>query len=78
MQVKALILIFISLLTTVSTPALAYIGPGAGAGTIAVVFGVIISIILALISIIWYPIKRLIKGKKTSNQQDKNVESERE
>ena len=47
-------------------PAYAYIGPGVGAGTVAVVFGVIASIILAFVAIIWYPFKRLFRGRKAS------------
>ncbi len=46
-------------------PAYAYIGPGMGAGAIAVVFGVIASILLAFVAILWYPVKRLFKGRKT-------------
>jgi hypothetical protein len=46
------------------TPAHAYIGPGIGAGTIAIVLGILSSIFLAFAGIIWYPIKRLIKGRK--------------
>lgn len=42
----------------------AYIGPGAGAGTIAIVMGILSSIFLAFVGILWYPIKRLLKGKK--------------
>jgi len=48
------------------TPAQAYIGPGVGAGTIAIVLGILSSIFLAFVGIIWYPIKRLIKGRKVS------------
>ena len=48
-----------------ATPAYAYIGPGVGVGAIAVVFGVIASIFLAFVAIIWYPVKRLFKGRKT-------------
>jgi len=48
-----------------ATPAYAYIGPGVGVGAIAVVFGVIASIFLAFVAIIWYPLKRLFKGRKT-------------
>lgn len=44
--------------------ALAYIGPGVGAGALGAVIGVIGSVFLALFAIIWYPVKRLIKGKK--------------
>ena len=44
----------------------AYIGPGAGAGTIAIVLGILSSIFLAFVGILWYPIKRLIKAWKAS------------
>lgn len=49
-------------------PAQAYIGPGAGAGAVAVVLGVIASIFLALVAIVWYPLKRLIKRLKSSSK----------
>ncbi len=42
----------------------AYIVPGAGAGTIAVVLGVFASIFMALIAILWYPLKRLFRKRK--------------
>jgi hypothetical protein len=44
----------------------AYIGPGAGAGMIAIVLGILSSIFLAFVGILWYPIKRLIKAWKAS------------
>lgn len=44
----------------------AYIGPGAGAGTLAIVLGILSSIFLAFVGILWYPIKRLIKAWKGS------------
>ena len=59
--------LYLALLTvTLALPAQAYIGPGAGAGTIAVVFGVIVSIFLAFVAILWYPLKRLLKRRKAS------------
>jgi hypothetical protein len=48
-----------------STAAHAYIGPGAGAGAVAVVLGILGSIVLGLIGVVWYPIKRLIKKRKS-------------
>ena len=48
------------------TPAQAYIGPGVGAGTIAIVLGILSAIFFAFVGIIWYPIKRLFKGRKVS------------
>lgn len=48
-------------------PALAYIGPGVGAGAIGAVLGVIGSIFLGLFAILWYPIKRMMKRRKKDN-----------
>lgn len=50
-------------------PAQAYIGPGAGAGTIAVVLGILASIVMAFLAILWYPVKRLINRRKLARQQ---------
>jgi hypothetical protein len=41
----------------------AYIGPGLGAGAIAVVLGIIGAIIMAFIAILWYPLKRLLRKR---------------
>jgi O-antigen/teichoic acid export membrane protein len=49
------------LLVLFAMPASAYVGPGLGAGTVAVVLGVIASVFLALVGILWYPFKRLFK-----------------
>lgn len=46
------------------TAALAYIGPGVGAGAIAAVVGVIGSVLLAIVAVIYYPIKRMLKRRK--------------
>jgi hypothetical protein len=53
------------------TPAHAYIGPGVGAGAIAIVLGILSAIFLAFVGIIWYPIKRLIKKRKLSRDASK-------
>ena len=58
-----------------SAPAQAYIGPGAGAGVIAVVFGVIGSIFLAFVAILWYPIKRLLKRGKSGRKPATNSQT---
>ncbi len=44
-----------------ATPAHAYLGPGMGAGTLAVVFGIFASIFLGLFAVIWYPLKRRLR-----------------
>lgn len=60
-------------LSMVPMMAQAYIGPGVGAGAIGAVIGVIGSIFLAIFAVLWYPIKRMLKGKKKSPQADKTA-----
>ena len=43
------------------TLASAYIGPGLGLGTIATVLGVVLGLLMLVIGVIWYPVKRLIR-----------------
>ena len=50
----------------------AYIGPGLGAGTIAVVLGFIGSIFLALLAVFYYPIKRMLKKRTKSSENERN------
>jgi hypothetical protein len=64
-------LIFIALLL-IQLPAHAYIGPGLGAGVIGVILGILGSILLALMAIFWYPVKRMLKRKRKSGEQDPN------
>ena len=52
-----------------ATPVEAYIGPGAGAGTIAVVLGILASIAMAFLAIFWYPVKRLLRRKRDARQR---------
>ncbi|OSZ68149.1 hypothetical protein CAP40_06010 [Sphingomonas sp. IBVSS2] len=57
------ILRFLSFAFALSAPlaAQAYTGPGLGLGAIGVAFGLIGSILLAIVSVVWYPIKRLVR-----------------
>ena len=61
-------LVVIAFLLPIS--ASAYIGPGMGAGAIATVVGILMSIFLALFAILWYPLKRLLKKKKKLKDND--------
>ena len=54
----------IIVLLSISSPVVAYIGPGMGGGVIAVVLGVIGAVLLALFGILYYPIKRMLKNRK--------------
>ena len=58
----SLIFMLVFLIPTIS---FAYVGPGLGAGTIGVILGAIAAVFLALFAVIWYPIKRLIKKKRS-------------
>ena len=50
-------------------PAHAYVGPGLGLGALGVILGIFTSIFLAIIGIVWYPIKRLIRKFRKKKQQ---------
>jgi hypothetical protein len=50
----------------------AYIGPGLGAGTIGVIIGILVSVLLAIFAIFWYPIKRLFKKNKKTDIDSAN------
>lgn len=59
-------IVFLLPLAFLPLTAQAYIGPGVGTGTLAVVLGILSSIFFAFVGIVWYPIKRLIKGRKAT------------
>ena len=54
----------------------AYIGPGAGLGAIAVTIALVIGILLLILGVVWFPLKRFLKSrskqKDTSSQSDTN------
>ena len=51
-----------------SIPFFSYIGPGMGGGIIAAIFGIIAAFFLGLWGILYYPIKRAIKNKKSKKK----------
>ena len=53
-----------------SPVAVAYIGPGMGLGTLAVVFGVIASVLLAIVAMVWYPLKKLFRRVRSRPAED--------
>ena len=54
----------------IPTSAYAYIGPGLGAGAIAAIIGIFGAILLTVISIVYFPIKRLLKHKRKKKIDD--------
>lgn len=69
MSMNRLTLLAAAALAAVASPAHAYIGPGAGAGTIAVVLGILASIVMAFLAILWYPLKRLLRRRKATRTE---------
>lgn len=65
-------LVSLGLMLLASLNAYAYVGPGLGAGTIGVILGILVSILLAIFAIFWYPIKRLFKKKKKTDVESAN------
>ena len=52
-----------------ATPFFSYIGPGMGGGVIAAIFGFMAAFFLGLWGILYYPIKRALKNKKSKNKK---------
>ncbi len=50
----------------------AYVGPGIGVGVIGAIIGIFAAIFLSIAGLVWFPIKRAMKGK------NKNKEAEEE
>ena len=53
------------MLLAASSPAMAYIGPGAGLGAIALTVGLVLGVALLLVGFLWYPLKRMMRKTKT-------------
>ncbi len=52
------------LLAAAATPALAYVGPGAGLGVIGTLVAVVGAVLLMIVGFVWYPVKRMMKKRK--------------
>jgi len=52
-----------ALLIPYPTVGLTYVGPGLGVGTLALILGLLGSVVLALFAIFWYPFKRIFKRR---------------
>lgn len=66
--------IFISTFLIYIGNAAAYVGPGLGLGAIGAFIGVVVAVLLAMIGLFWYPLKRLIRNIRSkstrSNESD--------
>lgn len=61
---KELLIIFIIIFCIVEN-GYAYVGPGLGLGVIGAVIGIVVAVLLSIIGIVWYPLKRLYKKVKS-------------
>ena len=53
-----------AILSALPTLASAYVGPGAGLSAIGSLLALLLAIVVAFVGFFWYPIKRLMNGKK--------------
>ena len=58
-----------SLIVTVPTTALGYIGPGAGITAIGAVIALVGAVLLAIVGFVWYPVKHLLKRFKKGSRK---------
>ena len=56
----------------------AYLGPGLGAGIVAGTLGIILAIFACLFGILWFPIKRFLKRRKSKKLQQENSYNQKE
>lgn len=72
--------IYLLLFMLLPVTAEAYIGPGLGTGVTGVVLGILVSLVLVLVAIVWYPLKRLFKlvfnKKKASAATDSETKEQ--
>ena len=61
---RSLLALAAACLLATPSAAHAYMGPGLGLGAVGVAFGIIGSILLGIVSVVWYPFKRLIRRFK--------------
>lgn len=71
------VILALALVLVSPEPALAYVGPGLGLGVLGVVLGVVFSIFLAFVGVVWYPIKRVFglgKARTSRTGETERVE----
>ena len=62
--------VLVAALTALATSG--YIGPGAGLGAIVVLIAVALGVLLLIVGVFWYPIKRMVRSGrgKASAEED--------
>ncbi|MEM9736165.1 MAG: hypothetical protein AAF908_06125 [Pseudomonadota bacterium] len=67
-----------ALILLILTPSLAqaYIGPGPGISAIGTFLALIAAVAFAIVGFLWYPIKRMLKGRKKAEPDSDMAEGE--
>ena len=65
--------LLIGFLSMFSSPAVAYIGPGAGLGVVAGILAFVFGFIFLTIAVIWFPLKRWFNRVKRKRSKDKEI-----
>ena len=68
------LMLIVALTFVVPAPAYAYIGPGAGLGAIAVTVALLLGVLLLIVGLVWYPLKRLLKRGKNSAEDSSGTD----
>ena len=63
---KFLAMATITALTLAATPAMAYVGPGAGLSLLGAFWGLLVAILAALAFVVVYPVRRMMRARKRS------------
>jgi membrane protein implicated in regulation of membrane protease activity len=61
---KFLAMVVAAVVTLSVTPAMAYVGPGAGLSLLGAFWGLLVAILAAISFVILYPIRRLVRVRK--------------
>jgi membrane protein implicated in regulation of membrane protease activity len=61
---KFLAMVVAAVVTLSVTPAMAYVGPGAGLSLLGAFWGLLVAILAAISFVILYPIRRLVRARK--------------
>ncbi len=68
------ILTTLLLATLTAAPAAAYIGPGAGIPVLGSIIGILVTIVLAIGAILFWPIRKMLRKKKAGQTQTESPE----
>ena len=61
---KSLAMAITTALMLAATPAMAYVGPGAGLSLLGAFWGLLVAIVAALAFVVVYPIRRMMRARK--------------